>query len=140
MTFTSRALAGTAGTATALALALTGPALSAHAAGPNWKTLVTFDGGKIQACKVPTTATGPWKVKLRVDATKASNRVQGAGYAFKGATTLDSWKSGWVARGHLSDVGAVKVPRGPKYSLNAGLGGGQSGDGGSFADNQIPRC
>jgi hypothetical protein len=137
MTFTSRALAGTA---TALALALTGPAMSAHAAGPDWKTLVTFDGAKIQACKVPTTATGPWKVKLRIDATKASNRVQGAGYAVKGTRTLDGWKSGWVARGHLSAVGVVKVPRGPTYSLNAGLGGGQSGNGASFADKQIPHC
>jgi hypothetical protein len=137
MTLTSRALALTA---TALTVVLTGPALSAHAAGPNWKTLVTFEGAKIQACKVPTTATGPWKVKLRVNATNASTRVQGAGYAIKGSKTLDSWRSGWVARGHLSAVGAVKLPQGPTSTLNAGLGGGQSGDGGSFSNKQIPRC
>jgi hypothetical protein len=137
MTFTSRALAGTA---TALTLVLTGPALSAHASGLSWKSLVTFDGAKIQACKVPTTATGPWKVKLRIDATKASARVEGAGYAVKGSRTLDSWKSGWVARGHISDVGVVQLPRGSEYTLNAGLGGGQSGDGGSFAHTQIPHC
>jgi hypothetical protein len=137
MTLTSRALAGAA---TALTLVLTGPALSASAAGLNWKTLVTFDGARIQACKVPTTATGPWKVRLRIDATRASARVQGAGYAVKGTKTLDSWKSGWVARGHLSDVGVVRLPRGPRYTLNAGLGGGQSGDGGSFANKQIPHC
>jgi hypothetical protein len=137
MTFTSRALAVSAA---ALAVALTGPALSAHAAGPNWKTLVTFDGAKIQACKVPTTQTGPWKVKLRVDATRATTRVSGAGYVMKGSRTLDSWKSGWVTRGHLSGVGTVRLPQGSKYTLNAGLGGGQSGDGGTFTHKQIPHC
>jgi hypothetical protein len=137
MTFTSRALAVTAAT---LTVVLTGPALSAHAAGPHWKTLVTFDGAKIQACKVPTTQTGPWKVKLRVDATKATTRVQGSGYAMKGAKTLDSWRSGVLTRGHFSDVGTVKLPQGPKYTLNAGIGGGQSGDGGAFTNKQIPSC
>jgi hypothetical protein len=137
MTFTSRALAVTA---TALTVVLTGPALSAHAAGPNWKTLVTFEGAKIQACKVPTTETGPWKVKLRVDARHATTRVSGAGYAMKDAKTLDSWTSGWVTRGHLSSVGTVKLPQGPKSALNAGLGGGQMGDGGSFTNKQIPHC
>jgi hypothetical protein len=137
MTFTSRALAVTAAT---LTVVLTGPALSAHASGPNWKTLVTFDGAKIQACKVPTTQTGPWKVKLRIDATKATTRVSGAGYAMKGTKTLDSWRSSLVTRGHFSDVGTVKLPQGPKYTLNAGLGGGQSGDGGEFTNKQIPAC
>ncbi|WP_151084176.1 hypothetical protein [Nocardioides cynanchi] len=137
MTLTSRATAVAAG---ALALALTGPGLSAHAAGTNWKSLVTFEGAKIQACKVPTTATGPWKVKLRIDATKATTRVQGAGYVMKGNKTTDSWKSAWVTRGHYSGVGTVKLPRGAQYTLNAGLGGGQSGDGGSFVAKQVPHC
>jgi hypothetical protein len=137
MTFASRALPVAA---TALALVLTGPALSARAAGNSWKTLVPFDGGKLQACKVATTATGPWQVKLRVDATRATARVQGSAYVVKGQRTLDSWHSGWVARGHLSAVGTVRLPRGTRYTLGAGLGGGQSGDGGSFAARQIPHC
>jgi hypothetical protein len=45
-----------------------------------------------------------------------------------------------VTRGHFSDVGTVKLPQGPKYTLSAGLGGGQSGDGGAFTNKQIPTC
>ena len=138
MTFTCRALAVTA---TALAVVLTGPAFSASASTLNWKTLVPFEGAKLQACKVPTTATGPWKVRLRVDATKASSRVQGSAYVTNAkGKTLDTWHTAWVFKGHVSAVGDVRLPRGSAYSLNAGLGGGQSGDGGSFASTQIPHC
>ncbi len=137
MTFSSRAAAVAAG---ALAVVLTGPAFTAHAGALHFKTLVTFEGAKIQACKVPTTANGPWKIKVRVDATKATTRVQGSAYAVKGQKNLDTWRSGWLTRGHVSKVGVVKLPQGKAYSLNAGLGGGQSGDGGSFASKQIPHC
>lgn len=137
MTFTSRALAVTA---TALTVVLTGPALSAHAAGNHWKTLVPFDGAKLQACKVATTDTGPWKIKLRVDASRARARVEGSAYAVKGQKNVDKWRSGWVDKGHISAVGTVKLPQGKDYSLNAGVGGGQSGDGGSFTASQVPHC
>jgi hypothetical protein len=136
MTFASRAAA-----TAVLTLALSGPALAAHAAGNDWKTLVPFDGAKLQACKIPTTANGPWKIKVRVDATSASARVSGAAYVMKGAKNTDqNWKSGWVAKGHISDVGTVRLPRGADYTLNAGLGGGQSGDGGSFRPGQVRAC
>lgn len=137
MTFTSRALAVTA---TALTVVLTGPALSAHAAGNNWKTLVPFEGAKLQACKIATTDTGPWKIKLRVDATHASERVQGSAYVVKGQKNVDKWRSGWVSRGHISAVGTVKLPRGTDYTFDAGVGGGQSGDGGTFRPGQIRSC
>jgi hypothetical protein len=137
MTFLSRAAAVAA---TALVVVVTAPALSAHAAGLNWKTLAPFDGGKVQACKVPTTANGPWKIRMRVDATKATARVQGSGYAVKGSKTLDTWHSGWVTKGHISAIGTVKLPQGKDYSLNAGIGGDNAGNGGTFLSGQIPHC
>ena len=66
----------TATTIAALALAAVAtPVSTAHAADVHWKTLASINGGKIQACKVPVTSEGPWKIKLRVDATKAGGRV-----------------------------------------------------------------
>ena len=80
--------------------ALTGPVGGAQAADTHWKTLATIVGGKIQACKVPETSTGPWQIKLRVDATHASGRVSGVAFITKnGEATDKSWKSGWVDAG-----------------------------------------
>jgi len=136
MRFTSRAV-----TVAALALSLSAPAFgAAQASGNNWKTLSTIEGGKIQACKVATTKTGPWKIKLRVDATRAKSRVNGAAYVMKGTDALTHWKSGWVTKGHVSKAGAVKLPRGAAYTLNAGIGTSAMGNGGTFAARQIRGC
>lgn len=136
MRLTSRAV-----TVAALALTLTAPALGgAQASARHWKTLSTIEGGKIQACKVATTKTGPWKIKLRVDASRATSRVSGAAYVMKGDATKDHWKSGWVAKGHVSKLGTVRLPRGSAYSLNAGIGAGQMGNGGTFVARQIRGC
>ncbi len=134
-------LASRAAAIAALALVATGPALSADAAGHHWKNLATTAGGKIQACKVATTHTGPWKVRLRVDASKATTRVNGTAWVTKnGDNTGQKWKSGWVAKGHVSDVGTVKLPRGKAYVLNAGIGTSQMGNGGSFAAGDLRAC
>ena len=124
----------------ALTLALVAPAAGAHAQGNHWKTLAAMEGGKVQACKVATTKTGPWKIKLRVDASNAKVRVNGSAYVTKDTKTIDHWKSGWVAKGHVSQVGTVKLPRGSAYSLNAGIGTGQAGNGGTFKPGQIKAC
>lgn len=124
----------------AITLALTAPAVGAQAQGRNWKTLSETSGGKIQACKVATTKTGPWKIKLRVDASNASTRVDGSAYVTKNDKTIDHWKSGWVAPGHVSGIGTVKLPRGAAYGLNAGIGSGQAGNGGTFRPGQIRVC
>jgi hypothetical protein len=137
MTFTSRAALVAAG---ALAVVLTGPALSADAGTLNWKTLVLFDGAKAQACKVPTTSTGPWKVRLRIDATKATTRVESNVAVMKGQKTIDTWQSGWVAKGHISPIGSVRMPRGSAFTLSVGLDNGQAGNGGGFASTKIPHC
>ena len=136
MNLTSRAVA-----TAALTVALSASAVGAQAAGNSWKTLSTSAGGKVQACKVATTATGPWKVKLRVDATRATTRVNGSAYVYRGTKpTKQTWKSGWVAKGHVSAVGSVRLPRGKAYSLNAGIGTDNMGNGGTFTAGQIRGC
>ena len=113
---------------------------AAQASGNNWKTLSTYNGGRIQACKVATTKTGPWKVKLRVDAHGAKSKVNGSAFVTKGAEEVDHWKSGWVAKGHVSAVGKVTMPRGSAYTLNAGIATADAGNGGTFTVRKIPGC
>src|SRR5690242_20028108 len=104
----------------AAAVAVTVPSFGAAQAAPNdWKTMSTFDGAKIQACKVEA-KSGAWKVKLRVDARKARSKVSGTGYVFKGDETLATWRSGWVRKGNVSTVGTLALPRGAAYTLGAG--------------------
>ena len=126
----------------ALALTLSAPALgAAQASGNQWKTLATVAGGKIQACKVATTETGPWKVKLRVDARRATTAVNGSAFVTKNQTdTAQHWKSGFIGKGKVSDTGVVKLARGKAYDLGAGIGTHNMGNGGSFRAGQIPHC
>jgi hypothetical protein len=125
----------------AVAVSVTVPSFgAAQAAGNNWKTLSTFNGGKVQACKVATTNTGPWKVTLRVDARSAKSKVSGSTYVTKHADEVDSWTSGWVAKGHVSAAGTVKLPRGSAYALNAGIATANAGNGGTFKAGDIPGC
>lgn len=134
-------LAPRAAALAAVTLALATPLSSAHAAqGRNWKTLSEIDGGKIQACKVATTDTGPWKIKLRVDATKASTRVNGSAFVTKDGKNVDHWRSGWIAKGHRSAVGTVSLPRDSAYSFGAGIAASQAGNGGTFKPGQIKTC
>jgi hypothetical protein len=99
-----------------------------------------MEGGKIQACKIATSDTGPWKIKLRVDASNAKTRVDGSAYVTKNDKNVDHWKSGWVATGHVSAIGSVRLPRGSDYGFNAGIGTGQAGNGGTFRPGQIKTC
>jgi hypothetical protein len=135
MTFVARA-AGAA----VLTIALAAPAVAAHAQGNNWKTLSTINGGKIQACKVATSKPGVWKIKLRVDARHAKSRVSGAAYVTKHDDNISHWKSGWVAKGHVSKVGTLRLHRGSAYALNAGIGTSAMGNGGSFRAGAIRGC
>jgi len=125
----------------ALALLVTGPALSADAAGLHFKTLSSTVGGKIEACKLATTDTGPWKVKLRVDASQAKAHVNGNAWVTEdNVKTGQKWKSGWVAKGHVSDVGTVRLPRGKQFVLNAGIGTDNMGNGGTFTAGDLRGC
>ena len=131
------------GALAALTIVLAGPALGADAAQRphHFQTLASINGAKVQACRIPTAVTRPVTIKLRVDARKATSRVSGVGSATHNGNRIgQGWTSGWVRRGHLSTVGTVRVPRGTTYALDAGIGTGAMGNGGSFAARSIRTC
>jgi hypothetical protein len=131
------------GALVAVALVIAGPALAANAAHKpyHYQTLAKVMGAKVQACRVPTKASQPVTIKLRVDATKASGRVNGVGNSTHNGTRVGKqWTSGWVHKGHRSSVGTVKVARGATYALDAGIGTGAMGNGGSFKTSSIRTC
>src|SRR5690348_5289374 len=91
------------GTLTALAIAVAGPALSAHSAGYRFQTISSISGGKVQACRIPSAASKPYVVKLRVDARRATARLNGSGMATNRGTQVGrAWHSGWVNKGQVS--------------------------------------
>jgi hypothetical protein len=124
----------------AVTLVLAAPAAGAHAQGNHWTTVAHLDGGKVEACKKATTPSGPWLIKLRVDSRKATERLAGSAYVAKNAKNVDHWRSGWVAKGHLSSVGTVRLPRGSAYTFSAGIETGQSGTGASVKPGRLATC
>ena len=101
--------------------ALVLPALvpvSADASGYDWKYVTSVAQGSLQACKLPTTKTGPWRIKLRLDARKATEPVKGSARAYKGSTALkSSWASAYIQPGKVSAIGEVRLPRGSRYHI-----------------------
>ena len=131
------------GAVAAAAIVLAGPALAANAAAKphHFETLTSIIGAKVQACRVPTKASKPVTIKIRIDATKASGKVSGIGQAsHDGNASGKQWTSGWVRKGHRSAVGTIHVPRGAGWALQAGLGTGAMGNGGDFAPASIRTC
>jgi hypothetical protein len=123
----------------AVALSLTG--VSADAAAYSWKTLTTTNGGKVQACRVPTAASDPFKLRFRVNAVRATTKVQGSAARYRGNTRLaGGWTSAYIRPGHVSEVAIVRLPRGAAYYLSVGINTGQSGNGGTVRAADIPRC
>ena len=123
----------------ALALSLT--PVHADAAAYSWKTLTSMNGGKVQACRIPTAAPNPYKVRFRVNAVKATTKVQGMVRRYHGATTLSGgWTSAYIRPGNVSGVAVVSLPRGAGYTYSVGINTGQAGNGGSFRAADIPRC
>jgi hypothetical protein len=103
--------------------------------------MTSINNGTVQACKVPTTSTGPWKIKLRVDARRATGKVQGLARPYKSGKELNAgWTSAYVRPGNVSTVAVVKLPRGAAYSMMIGINTGQAGNGGSFKAADFPRC
>jgi hypothetical protein len=122
-----------------VALSLT--TVHADAAAYSWKTLTATNGGKVQACRVPTSSTDPYKFRFRVNANQATTKVQGMARRYKGATQLaGGWTSAYIRPGHVSDVAVVRLPRGAAYNLSVGINTGQSGNGGTFKAADVPRC
>ena len=123
------------------ALALTLTPVHADAATNHWKTVTSINGGKLQACRVPTAAKDPYKVRFRVNAVKASSGVQGMVTRWKGEKQLaGGWTSARIRPGHVSKVATVGLPRGTAYYLGAGINIGQAGNGGPVKPSDLPRC
>ena len=117
MTITVRAAA-----AAALVVGLSLPAGAADARANHWTTVVNLHGAKVQACKVPTTKHGPWKIKVRVDARKATTAVRGAAEVDKGDHVVAGpWKPHRLQPGAMSKVHTMRMPRGPAYTFQGGL-------------------
>ncbi|MBV9831254.1 MAG: hypothetical protein JOZ82_06620 [Marmoricola sp.] len=131
------------GAVAAAAIVLAGPALAANAASRphHFETLTSIISAKVQACRVPTQASKPVTIKIRIDATKASGKVNGIAQAsHDGTASGKQWTSGWVREGHRSAVGTIHVPRGAGWALQAGLGTGAMGNGGDFTTASIRTC
>lgn len=120
------------------------PAVGAHAAAQqslHWQTLGSIDGGKVQACRIRTAPSDPWLIKLRVDATKASQRVRGTGQAtHSGRHIGHGWASGWVKKRTRSPLGTVRVPRGAGYELEATISVSQAGGGTGLDAGSVTTC
>ena len=129
------------GALAALAIAVSGPALSAHATSYHFETLWSINAGHLQACRVPMPATKPFTIKVRVDARYAKSRVNGVAWASHNGTQVGTkWTSGWVNKGHVSAVGTVHVPRGSAYRFSGGIGTGAMGNGGNAKARYIQYC
>jgi hypothetical protein len=111
-----------AAAAAVLALALAIPAASADARGTDWTTAVKLHRAKLQACKVPTTKHGPWKVRFRVDASRATAAVRGEAEVDKGEkVVVGPRRTGLLQPGSVSKVHTMRVPRGAAFTFQAGL-------------------
>jgi hypothetical protein len=136
MTLTSRAVA-----AAGLALALALPAGAADARGNHWSTVTKVARAKLQACKVATTPDGPWRIRLRVNATDATAQVRGSAMVQKnGEQVGDKWRSGHVHQGDVSKIGKLRLPRGSAYQLEGQLETDSSGSGAVGSAAQLHRC
>ena len=128
------------GAAIATLALVTGVAAPASAA-TSWGLLSTVEGSKLQACKVSVKDGRAWKVKLRVNAMAADARTKGRAVALRdGSATDRRWRSGWVAPGNTSAVGAVLVPQRPGWTLEFTLSADQAGGGGVTGLGSIRRC
>src|SRR3954451_8254602 len=110
-----------------------GATAGAEAGTPHWKTMVSVSGGKLQMCKEPTTRTGPWKVRVRVDGSHATRKVYAIAQVYKNKSkALDTFDAGPVTPGQLSDTGVIDLPRGQNYAVTGDIGDNTSGDSGLF--------
>jgi hypothetical protein len=122
-----------------LALSLT--PVQADAAAYSWTNLVSMNRGHVQSCRVPTPSTEPWKLRFRVNATRATSKLQGTVQRYKGTTLLaGGWRSDYIRPGQVSAVAVVRIPRGTAYNLGVGINSGQAGTGNTFRAIDIPRC
>ena len=135
-----------AGTLAALVLTLPAAASASAAstdaaAARSWTTVHRLNGAKAQACKVSVDGGASWRIYNRVDARNATTRTQAQMWVtHDGVDTRRKWSSGWVARGTVSAVGSLLVPRAPGYVIEHSLSADQSGTGGQVRAADIGHC
>lgn len=130
-----------AAAAVVLAVGLAVPAASADARANNWTTVVNLHGAKVQACKVPTTKHGPWTIKVRVDARKATTAVRGSAEVDKrDLVVAGPWKPHRLQPGAMSKVHAMRMPRGSAYTFQGELETATVGVGSAGPASGISRC
>jgi opacity protein-like surface antigen len=136
VTITLRAAA-----AAVLAVGLAVPAGSADARANNWTKVVNLHGAKVQACKVPTTQHGPWKIKVRVNATKATTAVRGKAEVDKGDRVVAGpWTPHKLQPGQMSKVHTMRMPRGKAFTFQGELDTDTVGVGSAGPASGISRC
>ncbi|MGN6250375.1 MAG: hypothetical protein ACTHNS_01030 [Marmoricola sp.] len=119
------------------ALAVTAPA---HAAGRHWTTTMRFEHAKLQQCRVGLPDHSGWRVYNRLDARKATEPLTATVYVTVNDTpSTHFWRV--MTKPHtLSKVGTVTLKKKAGRGLAAGIGGGQSGDGGPESIRDIAPC
>jgi hypothetical protein len=136
-TVRTRLAIGAAAAAVAITTTVAAPASAAN----SWGLLSNLDGSKLQACKVSVRDGQAWKVKLRVNGEAAELRTKGRAVALHdGAVTDRRWRSGWVAAGHTSAVGAVLIPRQAGWTLEFSHSADEFGGGGEASPGALRRC
>jgi hypothetical protein len=112
-----------AATAAALALTLSATTSAADARPRDWTTMTKVAHAKLQACKEVTTPGGPWRIRLRVNATAATSMVRGSAEVWnrRGERVGKKWRSRLVHPGHVSRVGSVRLPRRSGFQLEVQL-------------------
>jgi hypothetical protein len=104
-------------------------------------TTVKLHRAKMQACKVPTTKHGPWKVKVRVDARRATTPVRGSAEVDKGDQVVAGpRRSGLLQPGALSKVHTLRMPRGSAFTFQSGLETDTTGVASGVPASGIGRC
>jgi hypothetical protein len=142
----NRLITTVVGTLAALAITLPAAASASAAsseapAAKSWTTVLRLNGAKAQACKVSVDGGASWRIYNRLDARNATTRTQAQMWVtHDGVDTRRKWSSGWVARGNISAVGSLLVPRAPGYVIQHSLSADQSGTGGEVRAADIGHC
>ena len=123
------------------ALALSLPGVHADAASYRWTTITSVSGGTLQSCRVPVASTDPWKLRFRVNGTRATTKVQGIVRRQRNGDQISGgWTSAYVRPGGVSGIAVVQLPRGSAYDLAVVINNGQTGAAKRVRPVDIPRC
>jgi hypothetical protein len=117
------------------------PAGSADARADNWTKVVNLHGAQVQACKVPTTKHGPWKLKVRVNARNATAAVRGSAEVDKGNRVVAGpWTPRRLQPGEVTQVHTMRMPRGKAFTFQGELDNGSVGVASAGPASGISRC